>query len=93
MGNRALESDVADCIVYGRWFLANPDLPERFLQNKPLNKYKRDLFYVNEQVRLGPVVRMTVGCADMLFSPVHNWLSACPVGFFFVYKLFDICYI
>ena len=52
MGNKALDMDAGDCIVYGRWFLANPDLPERFLQDKPLNKYDRDSFYISDQVRI-----------------------------------------
>ena len=41
----------ADGVVYGRWFLANPDLPARFALDKPLNMYDRDTFYVNEQVK------------------------------------------
>jgi 2,4-dienoyl-CoA reductase-like NADH-dependent reductase (Old Yellow Enzyme family) len=33
----ALDSGVADAIAFGRTFLANPDLPERFRQDAPLN--------------------------------------------------------
>lgn len=67
-GDKALELDVGDCIVYGRWFLSNPDLPERFLEGKPLNRYNRDTFYVNEQVRWLIMLR----CARMLACLLHN---------------------
>ncbi|ODU20074.1 MAG: alkene reductase [Sphingomonas sp. SCN 67-18] len=36
-GQAALDSGIADAIAYGRTFLANPDLPERFRVNAPLN--------------------------------------------------------
>ncbi|KFA55441.1 hypothetical protein S40293_08903 [Stachybotrys chartarum IBT 40293] len=32
-------------VVFGRHFLANPDLPFRLLKGLPLNKYDRDSFY------------------------------------------------
>jgi N-ethylmaleimide reductase len=32
-----VSSNGADLVSFGRFFLANPDLVERFLQNKPLN--------------------------------------------------------
>lgn len=35
----------ADAIVYGRLFLANPDLPERFERNAPLNEADQATFY------------------------------------------------
>ena len=37
-GQAALDSGVADAIAYGRTYLANPDLPERFAEDAPLNK-------------------------------------------------------
>ncbi|WP_246795055.1 alkene reductase [Burkholderia perseverans] len=40
-----LEAGVADTIAFGRAFLANPDLPERFRRNLPLNAYDRSTFY------------------------------------------------
>ncbi|RVW77886.1 12-oxophytodienoate reductase 1 [Vitis vinifera] len=49
-GNRAVAQNHADLVAYGRWFLANPDLPKRFSLNAPLNKYDRDTFYVPEPV-------------------------------------------
>lgn len=35
----------ADMVSFGREFLANPDLPERFAQDAPLNEPNRDTFY------------------------------------------------
>ncbi|CAI9115096.1 OLC1v1015930C1 [Oldenlandia corymbosa var. corymbosa] len=49
-GNEAVEEGRADLIVYGRWFLANPDLPRRFELNAPLNKYDRATFYTSDPV-------------------------------------------
>ena len=34
-----------DLVAFGRWFLANPDLPERLKQGLPLNVYDRSTFY------------------------------------------------
>lgn len=35
----------ADAIAFGRLFIANPDLPERFRRGAPLNRYHRPTFY------------------------------------------------
>lgn len=40
-----LDADEADAIVFGRHFIANPDLPLRLAEGLPLNKYNRDTFY------------------------------------------------
>lgn len=40
-----LESDSADIIIFGRWFIANPDLPRRLADGLELNKYDRNTFY------------------------------------------------
>ncbi|TVY76156.1 12-oxophytodienoate reductase [Lachnellula suecica] len=40
-----LDSGEADAIVFGRWFIANPDLPIRLARGLPLNSYDRDSFY------------------------------------------------
>lgn len=48
-GIKALQTDHADLIVYGRTFLANPDLVKRFELDAPLNKYDRDTFYTQDQ--------------------------------------------
>ncbi|KAK4570810.1 hypothetical protein RGQ29_029602 [Quercus rubra] len=49
-GNKAIAENRADLVVYGRLFLANPDLPKRFKLNSPLNKYNRDTFYTSDPV-------------------------------------------
>ncbi|KAJ7533631.1 hypothetical protein O6H91_13G057600 [Diphasiastrum complanatum] len=50
-GIKAIESGYADLVVYGRLFLANPDLPKRFALNAPLNPYDRSTFYNPNQVK------------------------------------------
>lgn len=40
-----LDADLSDAIVFGRWFIANPDLVERFKNGWPLNAYDRSTFY------------------------------------------------
>lgn len=35
----------ADLVAFGRSFISNPDLPERFRHKLPLNDYDRDTFY------------------------------------------------
>lgn len=49
-GIKAIEDGEADAIVYGRHFLANPDLVRRFELNAPLNKYDRSTFYTQDPV-------------------------------------------
>ncbi|KAK9929881.1 hypothetical protein M0R45_026954 [Rubus argutus] len=49
-GNKAVAEGRADLIAFGRWFLANPDLPKRFELNAPLNKYNRDTFYISDPI-------------------------------------------
>ena len=40
-----IEQDNADATVFGSLYLANPDLPQRFLGHAPLNAPDRDTFY------------------------------------------------
>ena len=40
-----VETGDADLVAFGRYFLANPDLPERIRQGLPLNPYDRETFY------------------------------------------------
>jgi N-ethylmaleimide reductase len=42
---QALAEDVADAVAFGRLFLANPDLPERFRLDAPLNPPDESTFY------------------------------------------------
>ena len=44
-GNAALASGLADFIVYGKPFIANPDLPKRFAQGAPLTSADPSVFY------------------------------------------------
>ncbi len=44
-GNKALTEGWADAIAFGVPFIANPDLPERFRQNAPLNAPEEASFY------------------------------------------------
>ena len=44
-GNAVLASGAADMVAYGELFIANPDLPERFRHNAPLNPPDRPTFY------------------------------------------------
>lgn len=46
-GKDALAESKADGIVYGKLFLANPDLPERFKRNAELNTPDGSTFYSN----------------------------------------------
>ena len=40
-----VKEGLADAVAYGRIYIANPDLVERFRQNAPLNPYNRATFY------------------------------------------------
>jgi 2,4-dienoyl-CoA reductase-like NADH-dependent reductase (Old Yellow Enzyme family) len=40
-----VEADDADLIIFGRWFIANPDLPKRLAEGLELNAYDRSTFY------------------------------------------------
>lgn len=44
-GEAAVTSGLADFVSFGTLFLANPDLPERFAENVPLNEPDRATFY------------------------------------------------
>ena len=44
-GEAALKAGIADLIAFGRLFLANPDLVERFASRAPLNEPDPDTFY------------------------------------------------
>lgn len=43
--NKALHKGYADLVSFGRAFIANPDLPERFATDHPLNDWNKDTFY------------------------------------------------
>ncbi|MFZ4761228.1 MAG: alkene reductase [Alphaproteobacteria bacterium] len=45
MAKQAVETGAVDAVAFGRWFISNPDLPERLRQNAELNTYDRSTFY------------------------------------------------
>lgn len=44
-GNAVIEEGEADLVAYGKLFLANPDLPERFESGAELNEWDSSTFY------------------------------------------------
>jgi len=48
-GSAAIAGGSADMVSYGAPFLANPDLPERFRRNAPLNDPDPSRFYTGEE--------------------------------------------
>jgi N-ethylmaleimide reductase len=44
-GNAVLEAGDADLVAYGKPYISNPDLAERFEQNLPLTAWDKDTFY------------------------------------------------
>lgn len=44
-GELALENGAADLIAFGVPFIANPDLPERFVHDYPLAQHDQSAFY------------------------------------------------
>jgi 2,4-dienoyl-CoA reductase-like NADH-dependent reductase (Old Yellow Enzyme family) len=44
-GQQLLDEGKADAVAYGKLFLANPDLPERFAKGAPLNQPEPATFY------------------------------------------------
>ncbi|CAN7400603.1 alkene reductase [Duganella sp. LjRoot269] len=45
-----LETGDADLVAFGRHFIANPDLPERFRNDWPLNEYDRPSFFGGSEI-------------------------------------------
>ncbi|QWD99709.1 alkene reductase [Polynucleobacter sp. JS-Mosq-20-D10] len=50
MGEAVLEAGLADAVAYGRLYISNPDLAERFAQGATLNAYNRATFYGGAEV-------------------------------------------
>lgn len=48
-GNDIIEEGLADLVAYGRWFISNPDLPQRFENNASLQKWDEATFYTPGQ--------------------------------------------
>jgi N-ethylmaleimide reductase len=49
-GEETLRSGDADMIAYGRWYISNPDLPDRFATAADLTPYDRSTFYGGTEV-------------------------------------------
>jgi N-ethylmaleimide reductase len=66
-GTRLIKAGLADSIAFGRPYIANPDLPERFLVGAPLNEISWPTVYAS-----GPM-----GYTDYpaLFTAAPNSLS------------------
>jgi 2,4-dienoyl-CoA reductase-like NADH-dependent reductase (Old Yellow Enzyme family) len=45
IGQQLLDEGKADAVAFGKLFIANPDLPERFARNAPLNRPNAATFY------------------------------------------------
>jgi len=48
-GNSAIAQHQADMVAFGKLFIANPDLPERFAKNLPLNTPDQATFYGGDE--------------------------------------------
>jgi N-ethylmaleimide reductase len=46
-GNKIIEDQLADLVAYGKLFISNPDLTERFAKNYPLAAWDTNTFYSN----------------------------------------------
>ena len=44
-GNKVIKEGFADLVAYGKLFISNPDLPERFAQDAELAEWDQDTFY------------------------------------------------
>ena len=47
-GNKIIENDHADMVAFGKLYISNPDLVERFEKGASLNLWDTDTFYTNE---------------------------------------------
>ena len=45
-GNKVIEEGNADLVAFGKPYISNPDLVERFAENIPLSDWDTDTFYV-----------------------------------------------
>jgi N-ethylmaleimide reductase len=68
---RAVAEDAADAVAFGRLFIANPDLPQRFRSNAPLNTPDESTFYggaekgYTDYPALAPQLEERVRCYDL----------------------------
>ncbi|KAG2389319.1 hypothetical protein C9374_013879 [Naegleria lovaniensis] len=50
---QVVEEGVTDMIAFGRYFISNPDLPERIKRGVEFSKYDRSTFYGSKDVKTG----------------------------------------
>jgi N-ethylmaleimide reductase len=48
-GNKLIEDGHADLVSFGKLFISNPDLVERFEKGAPLNNWNKDTFYGGDE--------------------------------------------
>ncbi len=46
---KRMQAGLCDLVTFGRLFISNPDLPERFRKGAPLNDYDQDTFYGGDE--------------------------------------------
>jgi len=46
---KRIDAGLCDLVTFGRLFISNPDLPERFRIGAPLNEYDEDTFYGGDE--------------------------------------------
>jgi N-ethylmaleimide reductase len=46
-GNKVIEDGLADLVAFGKLFISNPDLPERFELNAKLAEWDEQTFYTS----------------------------------------------
>ncbi|MES1907090.1 MAG: hypothetical protein MHM6MM_000274 [Cercozoa sp. M6MM] len=46
---KSVEADAVDAVAFGRFFIANPDLPLRIARTQKLNQYDRGTFYGGDE--------------------------------------------
>ena len=44
-GNKIIEEGLADLVAYAKVFISNPDLPNRFSNNGPLEEWDKETIY------------------------------------------------
>ena len=44
-GNKVIEDSDADLVAFGKLYVSNPDLVERFAENAPVADWNKDTFY------------------------------------------------
>jgi len=49
-GEEIINKGDADMVAYGKLFLSNPDLPNRFKNNYPLNEWDANTFYTHDRI-------------------------------------------